>query len=63
VGDNYRGRGVHEAARIAALANGSEILASVATVGDGSGVRTSGARKEMLKGFSEPLEIVSVEWR
>ena len=61
VGDNYRGRGVHEAARIAALANGGEIMASADTVGEG--FRTSAARSEILKGFSEPIEVVTVDWR
>jgi class 3 adenylate cyclase len=61
VGANYRGKGVHEAARIAALATGGEIIASLATVG--RGYRTSEARLEMLKGFSEPVEVVTVDWR
>jgi class 3 adenylate cyclase len=61
VGANYRGKGVHEAARIAALATGGEIIASLATVG--GGYRTSEARQEMLKGFSEQVEVVTVDWR
>jgi len=61
VGANYRGKGVHEASRIAGLAKGGEILASVATVG--SGQRTSEVRSETLKGFSEPIEVVAVDWR
>jgi class 3 adenylate cyclase len=61
VGANFRGRGVHEAARIAALAGGGEILASTGTVGDAH--PTSSPRQVELKGFSEPVEIVTVEWR
>lgn len=61
VGENYRGRGVHEAARIAGLANGGEIIASAETVGEG--FRTSTPRSETLKGFSEPIEVVTVDWR
>jgi class 3 adenylate cyclase len=61
VGDNYRGRGVHEAARIAALAKGNEIVASLATAGDA--FPTSEPRREILKGFSEPVEVVTVDWR
>jgi class 3 adenylate cyclase len=61
VGSNYRGKGVHEASRIAALAKGGEIIASVATVGDT--FRTSQVRSEMLKGLSEPIEVVTVDWR
>jgi class 3 adenylate cyclase len=61
VGDNFRGRGVHEAARIAALAKGGEIVASTATAGDT--YPTSERRSEILKGFSEPVEVVTVDWR
>jgi class 3 adenylate cyclase len=61
VGENFRGRGVHEASRIAALAKGGEILASVATAGDTYPV--SAPRSELLKGFSEPVDVVSIEWR
>src|SRR5206468_1306544 len=35
VGRNFSGKGVHEAARIAALANGDEILSSRATAAEG----------------------------
>jgi class 3 adenylate cyclase len=62
VGKNFRGRGVHEAARIAALAEGGEILASVATAA-GSGQTVSEPRSVSLKGISEPIEVVAVQWR
>jgi class 3 adenylate cyclase len=61
VGENYRGKGVHEASRIAGLAKGGEIIASAATVGDSH--RASPVRSELLKGISEPLEVVTVDWR
>ena len=61
VGDNFRGRGVHEAARIASIAKGNEIVASVATAGGAYPV--SGPRTELLKGFSEPIEVVTIDWR
>ena len=61
VGDNFRGRGVHEAARIAALAKGGEIVASVSTAGDT--YPTSRPRSEILKGFTEPVEVVTVDWK
>ena len=61
VGANYRGKGVHEASRIAGVAKGNEIVASAGTVGEG--FRTSAARSEMLKGLSEPIEVVTVDWR
>jgi class 3 adenylate cyclase len=61
VGANYRGKGVHEASRIAGVAKGGEIVASVATVGEG--FTTSAPRSEILKGLSEPIEVVTVDWR
>jgi class 3 adenylate cyclase len=61
VAGDFRGKGVHEAARIAALAGPSEIVASAGTVGEGH--RVSAARTETLKGLSEPIDVVTVEWR
>jgi class 3 adenylate cyclase len=52
VAGNFRGKGVHEAARIAALAQGDEIMASVATVGEK--VPTSNRRSVELKGCPRP---------
>lgn len=61
VGGNFRGKGVHEAARIAALAAGDEIVASVATVGDR---QPTGERRAVnLKGLSEAIEVVGINWR
>jgi class 3 adenylate cyclase len=62
VAQNFRGKGVHEAARIAALASGGEILASQVTAA-GSRYQTSNPRTEALKGIAEPMEIVTVDWR
>ncbi len=61
VGANFRGKGVHEAARIAAIADGGEILASTATVSEG--VPASAPRSVMLKGLSGPTEVVAIDWR
>jgi class 3 adenylate cyclase len=61
VGRNFTGKGVHEAARIAALAEGSEVLASHATAA-GSRFATSEPRVVTLRGTSEPVEIVAVDW-
>jgi class 3 adenylate cyclase len=58
---NFHGRGVHEAARIAALAEGGQILASVATAGQRAG--DAPARSVTLKGIAEPMEIVPIDWR
>ena len=63
IGKNFRGKGVHEAARIAGLADGGEIIASSATVGSGSPYPASEPRTVTLKGISEPLDVVSIDWR
>jgi class 3 adenylate cyclase len=61
---DYGGQGVHAAARIGAAAGRGEILVSSETL---DGVRTAFAlsepRAEALKGFKEPIEVVSVNWR
>ena len=57
----FHGKAVHEAARIAALGGAGEIVASVVTVGESH--RTSGSRSATLKGLSEPIEVVNVDWR
>jgi class 3 adenylate cyclase len=63
-GDNFGGRDVHVAARIAGAAGAGEILASVASVptltsADGE----TPVRRIDLKGFSEPVDVVAVPWR
>jgi class 3 adenylate cyclase len=62
VGKNFSGKGVHEAARIAALAEGDEILSSKGTAADGR-FPVSDPRTVTLRGTSEAMEVVSVEWR
>jgi len=61
VGRNFSGKGVHEAARIAALAEGGQILASQQTASAQFAV--SEPRALTLKGIAEPVEVVTVEWR
>ena len=61
VGRNFSGKGVHEAARIAALAEGGEILASKDTAAD-SRFPKSEPREVNVKGISEPIDIVTVDW-
>ncbi|MFN2483718.1 MAG: 4Fe-4S domain-containing protein [Candidatus Limnocylindria bacterium] len=63
VGKNFRGKGVHEAARISDLAEGGQILASRATVGTSSHFPISEPRAASLRGIAEPMEIVSIDWR
>ena len=61
VGRNFTGKGVHEAARIAALAAGDEIVSSLATAADGR-FPMSEPRTVSLRGTSEPIEVVSIDW-
>lgn len=56
----YRGRGVHVAARIAALAEGGEVLASAATLEHVPDVATGATRTAELRGISTPVPIASV---
>jgi len=62
VGFDYRGKGVHQAARIAAVAQGGEVLASLHTAQPCKFV-VSEPRAVTLKGVAEPMQLVSVTWR
>jgi class 3 adenylate cyclase len=62
LGGNFSGKGVHEAARIAALADGGEILASKETAA-GTTYKASDPRAVTLKGISEPVEVVQIDWK
>ena len=59
---SYRGRGVHEAARIAALAESGQILASAATLeaAHSAGYPVTGRRTVTLKGVATPMEVAEV---
>jgi class 3 adenylate cyclase len=60
----YRGRGVHEAARISMLAEAGEIVASEGTVaGLATGFDTSEPRLVSLKGLSEAVRVVRIHWQ
>jgi class 3 adenylate cyclase len=63
-GQDYSGGEVHKAARIAALAEGGEILASVDTVtaADGSFIM-SDSRAVTLKGLADAVDVARIEWR
>ena len=63
VPDGYLGRGVHVAARIGALAEGGEILASAETIAGQEDLATSGPREVALRGVTEPVEVRSIDWR
>lgn len=61
---NYHGKGVHEAARIGALAEGGEILVSVSTLECLDMKASVGEEREViLKGVSGPVRIASLRWR
>jgi class 3 adenylate cyclase len=61
---SFRGRGVHEAARIGAEANGDEIIASRAVVDAvPSGVPTTNPRRVTLRGLPTPVDLLTVDWR
>jgi class 3 adenylate cyclase len=60
---DFAGRGVHEAARIGSLAGGGQILASVNTVQSAaSRFPLSAPRSVTLKGVSQPVDVVTIEW-
>jgi class 3 adenylate cyclase len=59
--DDYGGRGVHEAARIAALARGGEVLVSARTLESaGARHRVSETRSATLKGLADPVVVSSL---
>jgi class 3 adenylate cyclase len=63
-GGDYTGRGVHAAARVAAAAGASEIVASgetIAAVGDRCEVTAT--RTVSLKGLADAVELATVSWR
>jgi class 3 adenylate cyclase len=61
VGQNFTGKGVHEASRIAGLAEGGEILSSRDTA-TGGRFPVSEPRTVNIRGMAEPIEVVSVDW-
>jgi class 3 adenylate cyclase len=64
-GADYRGRGVHLAARVAAVAGGDEIVISDTVVESAGAIRfpVSDGREVVLKGIEGPVRVHSVEWR
>ena len=62
-GGTYKGKGVHEAARIGTLAGGGEIVISAQTLeGLPSRVPAANPRRMTLKGISEPVTVYSLQW-
>ena len=62
VGRNFTGKGVHEASRIAGLAEGGEIVASRDTAAGGR-FPISEPRTVEVRGIAASIEVVSVQWR
>ena len=64
-GSDYRGKGVHLAARVGSAAGAEEIVVSAAALEAAGEVRfpVSEARSVELKGIEEAVELHTVEWR
>ena len=63
IANDYAGLGVHEAARVGAIAEGGEILATVSTVSAGAIPFAFGQEREVsLKGLAEPVRVVAIDW-
>ncbi len=63
IADDYAGLGVHEAARVGAIAEGGEILATVSTVSAAGIPFGFGQEREVtLKGLAEPVRVVAIDW-
>ena len=61
VSRGLRGKGVHTAARVGAIADANEIVASRETAEAGR-VNFTNSRLVEFKGLAEPVEIVSIAW-
>jgi class 3 adenylate cyclase len=59
----YSGKGVHEAARVGALGGPGEIYASLTTARLVDGLAYSEPQTVTLKGISEPIDVVTIDWR
>ena len=64
IADDYAGLGVHEAARVGAIAEAGEILATVSSV-EGATIpfEVGDEREVALKGLSEPVRVVAIGWQ
>jgi class 3 adenylate cyclase len=61
-GTDYSGKGVHVAARVAALAAGGEILATAETLAEAGDVPASDARTTPIRGVSAPVCLAAISW-
>ena len=64
-GDDYRGQGVHLAARVAAVAGGEEVVISQAALVAGEAIRfpVSEGHSVELKGIEGRVQIHTIDWR
>jgi class 3 adenylate cyclase len=64
-GSDYRGQGVHAAARVGALADREEIVTSASALEQAGVIRfpVSEPREVTLKGVGEPIEVHTIDWR
>jgi class 3 adenylate cyclase len=60
---DYHGVGVHEAARIGAIAGAGQIVASRETVAPDAPYAFSEPWTVQLKGLDEAVEVIAIEWR
>jgi len=60
---DYEGAGVHAAARVGALAEGGEVLASLETLEGIDDVRFGASREVALKGLAAPVRVVAIDWQ
>lgn len=64
IGDDYAGLGVHEAARVGAMAEADEILATVSTIGmKPMAFDVTDEREVSLKGLAQPVRVATIDWR
>jgi class 3 adenylate cyclase len=64
LGDDYLGKGVHEAARVGAAAGAGEILVTAAVIDSGTDhFQVRNHRELGLKGLSAAVEVASVDWQ
>jgi class 3 adenylate cyclase len=61
-GDDYSGVGVHVAARVAALAEAGEILATTETLSEAREVAVVEPRTATVKGVKAPVSFARVDW-
>jgi class 3 adenylate cyclase len=61
-GGDFAGLGVHEAARIAGIAEGGDIFTSEATAARASAPVKTPVRHVEMKGLRDPMAILSIDW-